>query len=189
MAGITARWRDWEGHGLEHLVLTETDLGFEATSVVIGLAEAADGTEQRFAARYRILCDPLWRTREVEVELIGEPLRLSVTADGEGRWFDAAGAPLPSLDGAVDVDLAATPFTNTLPIRRLDLAAGASADILAAYVRFPELTLAPFPQHYVCLVPNARYRYESRGGNFTRDLDTDADGLVTIYPGLFRRVG
>jgi len=188
MASITALWRDWAGDGLEHLVLAETDGGVEATSVVIGIAEDESGGPVRFAARYRVLCDALWRTREVEVELIGEPLRLSVTADGEGRWFDAVGARLPSLDGAIDIDISATPFTNTLPIRRLDPAEGTAVDIRTAYLRLPELTLSSDPQRYTCLDRGRRYRYESLSGDFSREIEIDENGLVTLYPGLFRRV-
>jgi hypothetical protein len=31
-------------------------------------------------------------------------------------------------------------------------------------------------------------RYESLDSEFTRDIDTDADGLILTYPGLFRRI-
>jgi hypothetical protein len=183
MADIVARWRDWSGEGLEHLVLGEGGAGVTAVSVVIG---ADEGTP--FAARYRIACDTLWRVRELEVELLGEPFGISVTADGEGGWFDVAGNRLGHLDGAIDVDLSATPFTNTLPIRRLDLAPHATADILTAYVAFPALTLEPNPQRYTCLERRRRYRFESLVIDFSRDIETDAAGLVTLYPDLFRRV-
>lgn len=186
MPNIVARWRDWDDRGLEHLSLTETDAGLEAISVIIGRADPADGGAP-FAARYRILCDPLWRVRELDVELIGEPVRLSVTADGKGNWLDAAGSGLGFLDGAVDVDLAASPFTNTLPIRRLDPAEGEAVDIVTAYLRFPALTLSPDPQRYTCLKHRRRYRYDSLDSDFSAEIEVDGDGLVTSYPGLFRR--
>ncbi len=42
-------------------------------------------------------------------------------SDGHGHWRKADGTALPQFDGCVDIDLAGTPFTNTLPIRRLGL--------------------------------------------------------------------
>jgi hypothetical protein len=58
---------------------------------------------------------------------------------------------LHDLNGAIDIDLSISPFTNTLPIRRMDLAPGNSADIVAAYIRVPELTATRDPQRYTCI--------------------------------------
>ena len=179
VAGIVARWQPWAGDGLEHLVVHERPDGVAAESVVV-----ADG----FAARYRIVCDAGWRTRRLEVALVGAERGLVLAGDGRGHWTDAAGAALVALDGALDVDLTATPFTNTLPIRRLGLAAGRTAEILTVYVRVPELSVEADRQRYTCLEPMRRYRFESVDGDFTRDLEVDAHGLIVVYPGLFRRV-
>jgi len=179
VAGIVARWRPWAGDGLEHLVLHERPDGVVAESAVV-----ADD----FAARYRIVCDAAWRTRRLEVAVIGAERGLTLAGDGLGRWTDAAGAAMPGLNGALDVDLTLTPFTNTLPIRRLRLDAGRSADILVAYVRAPELTVEIERQRYTCLERGRRYRFESADGEFTCELEVDERGLVVVYPDLFRRV-
>ena len=111
-----------------------------------------------------------------------------LTADGAGHWRDGAGAPRPELDGAIDVDLPMTPFTNTLPIRRLNLRAGESADLRVVYIVMPAGSITVNPQRYVCLEPRRRYRYESLDSDFVQEIEVDADGLVTTYPDLFRRV-
>jgi hypothetical protein len=178
-----ARWQDWSGTGVEHLVLRE-----ELTGVVTEAALLAGAGDGAFAARYRIACDPQWRTRRVEVRLIGDDRRLEITADGAGNWRDGDDHPLAHLQGAIDVDLSASPFTNTLPIRRLDLKEGEAAEILAVYVLFPDLTVMTDPQRYTCLDPGRRYRYESRTSDFMRDIEVDANGLVVTYPGLFKRI-
>ena len=176
-----ARWEDWSGRGLQHLVLTERPDGVVADAVCVVVEE---GT---FAARYRIRCDAGWRCREIDVELVGEDRALRLRGDGHGHWTDGAGVPLLALAGALDVDLPITPFTNTLPIRRLGLAAGAAAEIAVVYVRAPELSVEIDHQRYTCLTPLRRYRYEAVDGTFTRELEVDARGLVLDYPGLFRR--
>lgn len=86
------------------------------------------------------------------------------------------------------MDLAVTPFTNTLPIRRLGLRAGESADILAAYVSPPDMSVTASRQRYTCLEPGRLYRYRSLDGDFARDIEVDRDGLVVDYPDLFRRI-
>lgn len=140
-----------------------------------------------FAARYRIRGDAAWRTRTVELEIVGTDKRVALTSDGVGRWM-RDGVAMGALDGATDVDVSATPFTNTLPIRRLGLAAGAFAEIVVAYVDVPSLALSAERQRYTCLEPGRRYRFEALHGDFTRTLEVDADALVVSYPGLFRRL-
>jgi uncharacterized protein len=52
-------------------------------------------------------------------------------------------------------------------------------------VRFPELTLEVLEQSYTRLT-ELTYRYESAGGEFTRELTINGDGFVVDYPGLWR---
>jgi hypothetical protein len=121
---LEAAWSQWDGPGLEHLRLRAGESGVEADGVVVG---EEDGT--CFRARYIIHCNPRWRTRELIVDPLNgsDPLRLN--SDGENDWRDASGRALPELRGCIDVDLSVTPFTNTLPIRRLDLREGESSEI------------------------------------------------------------
>ena len=50
-------------------------------------------------------------------------------------------------------------------------------------------TLEPFvdEQVYTRLGPTS-FRYQSGDGSFERVIETDAEGFVTRYPGLFERV-
>lgn len=182
MAEIVARWRDWDGEGLEQLVLQDRGDGFTAESIVIG---ETDG--ERFAVQYTVVCDRDWWTALFEVNVVGSGRSVLLTGDGAGNWHDGA-SKLPALNGAIDVDITCTPFTNTLPIRRLGLATGQSADIVVAYIDVPSLTVAADPQRYTCLEPMRRYRFESQGGDFVREIEVDEHGLVVLYPGLFKRV-
>ncbi len=180
-------WTPTHGPGLEHLRLTQQSRGAIADSLIVGL----EGN-QVFRLRYAIRCDPQWRVREARVAPLDAPDQgIVLLADGQGRWWDEGGAVIPALAGCIDVDLSASPFTNTLPIRRLALPPGASADLLVAYITLPELQLSPMRQRYTCLAAQAdgsHYRYQSLDSGFTADLPVDGDGLVIDYPGLFRRV-
>ncbi|HEY8022403.1 MAG TPA: putative glycolipid-binding domain-containing protein [Thermoanaerobaculia bacterium] len=161
------------------------------------LLAAPDGLRLRGAAllldagaplevEYEIACGKGGETRSVRVELTrGAAMRRLELAAADGRWLQD-GRELPSLAGCLDVDLAITPSTNLLPIRRLNLAVGQSAAVTAAWVRFPDLTIEPLPQRYTRLA-EGRYRYESRGGSFTADLDVDEHGFPIRYPPFWER--
>ena len=135
---------------------------------------------------YEIECDMFWSTRDVTVRgQIGEsPVSLMISRDPDGVWC-AKGEVQPMVQGCIDVDLGFSPSTNLLPIRRLKLAMGARANVRAAWVRFPELTLEVLEQTYT-RVAELTYLYESAGGEFKRELTVNSDGFVVDYPGLWR---
>lgn len=179
-------WQPWGEIGLEHLWLETDAAGVQADGLIVGLAVG-----RPFRVRYRLRCDAAWRVREVRVADLDAGRDLHLLADGNGTWTLGDGTPLPDLADCIDVDLSATPFTNTLPIRRLALAPGELADLAVAYVAVPELTVAPDPQRYRCLErrpDRGRYRYESLDSDFAAEIAVDADSVVLDYPGLFRRV-
>ena len=179
-------WSRSDTPGMEHLALTSGHDEVVADELVLGVEYG-----NTFRLRHTVRCDSRWRVRRVRVVFVGGGRGLRLKADGEGRWFDRSGATVPALDGCVDVDITATPLTNTLPIRRLALKQGESAAIRVAYVTIPELQVAPDEQRYTCLEADAaggRYRFEQLSSGFTAVIQVDADGLVRDYPGLFRRV-
>lgn len=165
--------------------------------------EAAEITQQRnrwnlagtalFAYRrqpcrldYEVECDMTWGTRDVTVRgQIGEaPVLFVLSRDADGVWC-ANGVAQPAVQGCIDVDLGFSPSTNLLPIRRTKLVIGARAEIRAAWVRFPELTLEVLEQTYTRL-SDCTYLYESAAGAFRRELTVNGDGFVVDYPGLWR---
>jgi hypothetical protein len=177
-------WAATAWPGIEHTELRERPDAIEVDGLVVA---RVDGEAVRLA--YRLRCDADWTTRRLEVIRHGAFPALVFESDGNGSWADGAGAELPQLAGCVDVDITLTPFTNTLPIRRLPWHAGQGRDLLMVYVLVPEMTYELARQRYTCLetgAEGARFRYES--GSFRRDLRIDADGLVVDYPGFWQRV-
>lgn len=183
-------WSAWNGAGAEHLLLDMREDGTVADGVVVGLAEGGCP----FRVRYEVRADASWSARAVRVCVPGlDPVTpvVDLLADGEGNWTTRSGEFVLGLEGCVDVDISATPFTNTLPIRRLGLELGESADLSIAYVDIDERRVWREEQRYTRLEQNSGdglYKYESLDGGFTADLLVDADGLVLDYPVLFRRV-
>jgi hypothetical protein len=165
----------------EHCTLTIRDSGLSLVGTVIG-AEA--GLPIRI--EYRVLADRDGLTTAAHVrDLRGfETRTISLERDAKERWT-VDGTVVRALKGCTDVDLGCSPSTNTLPLRRLHLAVGASQTIKAAWVRFPELTVEKAAQTYTRL-DEITYRYAS--GDFAADLIVDEDGLVATYA-VWRRTG
>jgi hypothetical protein len=181
------RWSQQDGTGLEHLMLDASPEGIAVESAVVG----EDGM-QRFGLAYRIECDARWQVTRLALKLAGGAT-LDLRRRGGDRgdahaWTDATGAPRDALRGCIDVDLTATPFTNTLPIRRLALERGERRVVRVVYVRVPDLVVTAVEQAYTCIEPDRRYRYEGLGTGFTAEITVDEDGLVLDYPGLFKRI-
>ena len=178
------RWSAWDGweEGLEHVDVRPADGGLDLSGVVI----AREG-EIEFGLSYRLKLDALWHTKEVLLRTTsGHALHLE--SDGRGHWREN-GKDQPGLQGCIDIDIQATPLTNTLPIRRLGLETGESTDIRLCYITVPELTVAPANQRYTALEAGSLYRFESLESGFTADLPVDEYGFVLDYPELFKRLG
>ncbi|NYE20027.1 hypothetical protein BJ991_002055 [Microbacterium immunditiarum] len=108
----------------------------------------------------------------------------SIRRERDG-WF-IGGHRRHDLSGAEEVDISVSPLTNTLPIRRLKLEVGETADIVTAYISVPDLHVTPDPQRYTRLSAD-QYLYESRDSDFTAIITVDEEGYVLHYPGLFLR--
>ncbi|MEJ7902427.1 MAG: putative glycolipid-binding domain-containing protein [Thermomicrobiales bacterium] len=178
-------WRSDDGIGAEYLLLSETESGIVADSVVFASRDAEPSRTS-----YRAEMDLEWHIRSISVtvEQAGETERiLELRSDGTGHWRDGDGQSLPQFDGCLDIDISATPFTNTLPIRRLRLQPGQVEPITVLFIHVPTLRIEPWDQRYTGLTDDT-VRYESVGTDFRRELTIDGDGLVVDYPGLFQRV-
>lgn len=183
----TARWRPLDGEGLEHLTVTHdnTDFGavIRAESVLIG-----ERGGRPYGVRYRVNCDPGWAVLDFSIDTTDDR-HLALSSDGKGHWRTPDGTALPAFDGCVDIDLAGTPFTNTLPIRRLALTPqSGTARLTMLYVPFDSFEPVRDGQHYTCLEQDRLYRYQAEDRSFSADLPVDEDGLVLDYPTLFVRL-
>jgi hypothetical protein len=172
--------------------------GLRATGIQLG-AEPAP-----FRVDYRLEAPDRCVTRELELTATAEgwSRRLLLSHDGSGTWRaevddegDVPGDPwdgeLPDLSEARDIDIENSPLTNTMPILREGFREGGSGDFVMAFVTMPTLRVEASPQRYEHVSTTedgSVVRYISRDGDFTADLELDADGLLVHYPRLARRV-
>lgn len=195
----TVRWKPWSGEGLDHLRITQ---GLERIGVVGFATRESDG--QRLGTGYTIVLNigwevqslSLWWSRGDARGFDRSPARrFDHSPDGWASfefsrkgWIPSDPLADPSTFGTcTDVDLFCTPFTNTLPIRRLNLKVGERSDIEVMHFSIPDLHPKVAHQRYTRL-SERRYLYEDATFDFSAELEVDEDGLVLDYPGLFRRV-
>ena len=110
-----------------------------------------------------------WRAKDVSYSEVDE---------AREWWRDDY--PLPDLNGCVDIDVAATPLTNTFPIRRFaSLGIAEHRTTPVAWVEVPTLHVKRVEQTYRRLAPD-RWEYsDPTHGAF--ELSIDDDGFVIDY--------
>ena len=176
-------WRWLQGTGVERFEFLRSADEWIFRGTILTLAHDAAAE-----ARYEITCDRSFRTRAANISVrdaAGER-KLEIAAEN-GRWYEN-GIENQTVAGAIDIDLGWSPSTNTLPIRRLGLEIGqTSGEFIAAWVRFPDLTLQPLQQEYLRL-SDREYRYSSRAGAFVANVLVDNDGVALNYEGFWQRI-
>jgi hypothetical protein len=176
-------WRGVEEWLAEHARVDLAGSGFGARGVQLG------AEPEPYRADYELDAPTDWVTRRLEVDVSGDGWRrrLVLERDDAGRWL-RDGEHLPELDGALDCDLAFSPLTNFMPLRRHALhERPGTHDFVMAWVSLPDLGVHAAPQRYEHVRPGV-VRFLSLDSDFTADLEVDADGLVVSYPRLAERV-
>jgi hypothetical protein len=177
-------WRGLEDQVAEHAQVELLDAGVLARGVQLGV------DPEPYRLDYRLDVPGDWITRRLEVDTEGAGWRRSLVLehDGAGAWR-RDGQPLAELDGALDCDLAFSPLTNLMPVRRHGLhEGGGRCDFVMAWVSVPDLRVHASPQRYEH-IRRGVVRYVALDGDFMAELELDADGLVVRYPRLAERVG
>ena len=153
---------------------------------------AAVENNEAWAVRYTVVLDGAWTTTRAHVwgsSATGDR-EVQLVSDGAGHW-EIDGITAPRLNGCLDVDLESSACTNTIPVHRLQLSVGRSADVPAAYVRAADLRVERLEQHYRRVEDDGdrqRYEYRCPAFEFECQLVYDASGLVLDYPGLATRI-
>jgi hypothetical protein len=158
------------------------------TGWLCNAAEVLASPSETIACMFTVRLNQDWETREVEIVAVSKEgeSRLSLRADETQNWW-RAGRPVPELRGCVDIDVAATPLTNTFPIRRFaSLSVAEHRTTPIAWVEVPTLHVTRVDQTYRRL---ARDRWEYSDplhGAF--ELSVDNQGYVIDYEGFAARV-
>jgi uncharacterized protein len=178
-------WENKDSHSMEYFNLTRSNDAFVLEGTVLLLLE---GLPTRVA--YKIECDKRWKTRVVSIrqERSGSATNhLTLKVSSRQIWKTVKGSTISFAAGIQDVDLEITPATNTIPIRRIGLKEGESAQVDAVWVRFPSLKLELLQQRYT-RISHRLYKYECPSTGYQSQLEVDGSGMVVSYGDLWHRV-
>jgi uncharacterized protein len=92
-------WTALPWPSVEHVIIDEGD-GWRADGSTVAVL---DGRAVRLT--YLLQVDAAGATRALDVAEAVGGATLALRSDGRGRWWDGDGAPLPALDGCIDVDI------------------------------------------------------------------------------------
>jgi hypothetical protein len=172
----TVLWQRSDRVFLECGRLDQDDSGF-----VLSGEALYRGRSGPTVARYLIRANERWYTQHLDLR-VEEPTGTStllLDRDPDGRWR-RDGEPLDLEFPCDDVDLAFSPSTNMLPIRRLGLQVGESAPVRVAWIQVPSLKVRAAEQIYERTGATA-YRFKGRFGSY--HIEVDNQGMVMDYPG------
>lgn len=180
----TLIWKrdDESTHTLEVLNF-KVDNGFKVKSVVSGML---NGTP--LLIDYSLVIDKNWKVNEVNLtSLLDDRNSIILRSGHEQTWYDEKNNEIPELKGCIDIDISITPFTNSLPIKRLGDSLKERTKIIALYFNLTDWKFKKVEQYYTKL-SDRLYKYEGVFRNFEADLPVDGFGFVTTYPSLFDRL-
>ena len=173
-SGHTARWVTWDGDSDE-----VTDFRWENEGWTIS------GQVAREKVQYVVRLTASWQVRQFLLFRDLEEPDLWLATDGTARWGEMNGAHRVELDGCYDVGLPCTPLTHSLPIRRLPLHVGDSAELPVVAIDVETLDVRAVTHRYVRL---DTHRWAFTSGDHAVEFDVDQHGLLIDYPDRFRRV-
>jgi hypothetical protein len=134
---------------------------------------------------YVVRLSPLWQVRQFMLFRDLEQPDLWLGTDGHGRWGEVNGAHRPELDGASDVTIADSPFAHAVPIRRLPLEVGDSAELIVLAIDAETLGVERLARRYVRL---DHRRWQVRDAGSELEFDVDDFGVPTDIGQSLKRV-
>lgn len=178
--GYIARWRTWDHEHVETLTLRWENEGWTAT-----------GDVGREAVTYVVRLSATWQIRQFLLFRDLDQPDLWLGNDGAGGWGEMNGARRLDLAGCTDLHLPCTPFSWSLPIRRLQLDVGRSADVVLAHVDVETLGVTRATVRYERAGPRRFVidgdLIDSTAGGGPLAIDVDEYGLVHDVVDEFRR--
>lgn len=176
----------WKGifyHSLEHCVVTVTKNKLAVQATIVGHTK-----EDAYCVKYNIGTNDLFETREaiVDISYNGNDRVISLRKNDSKGWL-LNGKAAPDFDDCIDIDISLTPFSNTLPVKRLSFDKVREHQVKVIYIDILEETIKPVFQKYVKLTERL-YRFENVPNDFDANIEFDEMGFVKHYPGLFDRV-
>ena len=109
----------WKGifyDTLEYCQINFENNNVFVTGTIVGIAKG-----QPVNINYQIFMEENFEVKSVKVKAADERIFTTQVTRKNKKWFDGNGVYLKEFDNCQDIDISLTPFTNTIPIKRLHL--------------------------------------------------------------------
>ena len=174
-------WKSLKYDATEHCTI---DQSFESNNVqgnIVGNHNA-----NLFEVDYQLITDINWRINILDIVCrSNEIVRQWQLKKLNGGWL-INDIWTPDLKECIDIDISLTPFTNTLPIRRLNFTDQPRHSIEVVYLNILTGEISKSRQHYT-KISDRLYLYENDTRAFHAQLHIDDHCFVTEYEELFVR--
>lgn len=172
----------WESnfyHSIENCIIKEKTGACEILSTIAGKYK-----NQIFNVDYTIRTSRNWTVNYVFIHAQIDDSAWNITLEKKiGKWL-LNNKPNEMLEKIPFIDISLTPFTNTLPINRLQLKNNEQQVIDVIYFDILKNEINSLKQIYTCLGNNT-FLYQNYDESFSTEITVDETGLVIHYPGLF----
>ena len=176
-------WKGITDESLEHLELTNSKDVIKAHSNINGSTEG-----KIYSVNYDIEVDHNWSVQYFAIEYQIDSIRSNIKgAKIENNKWEIIKDNTAYRWSFDFIDISVTPFTNTLPIRNLNLKTGEEKIIDVLYIDIVENDMKVLNQKYHRITDRV-FRFENVPNDFEAEIEVDEFGLVTYYPSLFIRV-
>lgn len=174
-------WKGLENATLEHCTIIRSPGNILVQSKIEGAVNNV-----HTVVEYELQLTNAWIVYAVELKMNRAESEQSVKLihNKSGEWSDSALHILPQLEDCIDLDISVTPFTNTLPVKRLCFKPGESRELKMVYIDLPSFELKMSRQRYTWL-GNNRFIYEGMDTGYKNEITFNPDSFVIQYPGLF----
>ena len=177
-------WKGLEDQTFEHCVVTRKTGQLEIQSKIEGPVNNV-----HTVVEYELVLDAAWTVSSLQVKMTAPAPEkiIKLTHNKFGEWVDDTLHTRPDLDGCLDIDISLTPFTNSLPVKRLCFKPGESREIQVLYFDLPAFDISMKKQRYTYQGGNV-FKFESLDTGYTNVITFTAAGFVQQYPNLFELV-
>ncbi|SFJ24749.1 hypothetical protein SAMN04487936_101437 [Halobacillus dabanensis] len=175
-------WDHIESAGAEYLTLKKFARHMEVRGTVLLVDQ---GTPHQLTYDLKVGLD--WKTKKVKIFRDGDTEPFVVQVENQDKWW-VNGRYDENLDGATNVDLTITPFSNSLPINRVSWNIGERRTFKMVYIDVLRKEVMPLLQVYTYLGDTNGHRiFQYRCREYENALVIDKQGWVVEYPGVFNR--
>jgi uncharacterized protein len=175
-------WSGRQYFSLENCMITEKADRSEILSTIVGCYE-----DRMYKVEYFIKVNQNWETQVIEINshVNNSSQSIKLEKGQTEKWIRNKEID-EQFTGCRDVDIPLSPFTNSLPIRRLKLKEKESREISVIYCDILADKIEPVRQKYTCITAS-HFQYENVPNDFEATILVDGSGFVIDYPELFER--